>query len=160
MATNESDLGLRPELEDLREQHLRLRADLENFRRRSAREQEAARAEGKRAALLPFLPVVDTLERALATGSSDREFYEGVAATHRLLLAALREAGAEPVESVGRPFDPRIHEAVAMVPPEGVAPGMVAHEMRRGWRLGNDLLRPAQVVVAAAEEPVDRGARR
>ena len=147
---------LRRELDEARDQRLRLLADLANFRRRSAREHEMARAEGKRAALLPLLPVVDSLELALSSGSADRDFYEGVAATYRLLLSALRAAGAEPVESVGRLFDPTVHEAVAAAPSGGVEPGIVAHEVRRGWRLGNELLRPAQVVVTAAEEPADR----
>jgi len=139
------------------DRHLRLLAEFDNYRRRTAKEHEAARREGRRAALLPLLPVLDSLERALATGSTDRDFYDGVAATHRLFLAALREAGAEPIESVGQPFDPNLHEAVAAVPADGeVAPGTVAREVRRGWRLGDELLRPAQVVVATAEEPADR----
>ena len=139
------------------DRHLRLLAEFDNYRRRTAKEHEAARREGRRAALLPLLPVLDSLERALATGSTDRDFYDGVAATHRLFLAALREAGAEPIESVGQPFDPNFHEAVAAVPADGeVAPGTVVREVRRGWRLGDELLRPAQVVVATAEEPADR----
>jgi molecular chaperone GrpE len=101
--------------------------------------------------------VLDTLERALATGSSDHEFYDGVAATHRLFLNALREAGAEPIDAVGRPFDPNLHEAVAAVPAnDDVAPGTVVREVRGGWRLGDELLRPAQVVVATVQEPADK----
>jgi len=148
--------SLRRELDEARAQYLRLLADLDNIRRRSAREHEMARAEARRAALLPLLPVVDSLERALASGSTDRGFYEGVAATYRLLLSALRQAGAEPIESEGRVFDPSVHEAVATVPPDGVEPGAIAREVRRGWRVGDDLLRPAQVVVAAAPEHADR----
>jgi molecular chaperone GrpE len=71
-----------------------------------------------------------------------------------LFLAALREAGAEPIETVGRPFDPRVHEAVANAVDAGLQPGTVAREIRSGWSLGHDLLRPAQVEVAGlAEEP-------
>jgi molecular chaperone GrpE len=138
-----------------RERHLRLRADFDNLRRRAAREREAGQLEGRRAALTPLLPVLDTLERALQAGSTDPAFYDGVAATHRLFIQALRNAGAEPIESVGRPFDPKVHEAVAMVPADGWQPGTVAREVRRGWRLGDTLLRPAQVVVVAPREPVD-----
>src|SRR5207302_1825244 len=148
---------LRHTLDEEQQRHLRLRADFDNARRRASRELEAARRDGQRGALLPLLPVLDSLERALAAGSTDHDFYEGVAATHRLFLAALREAGAEPIESVGRPFDPNLHEAVAAVPAaDEVAPGTVVREVRRGWRLGDELLRPAQVVVATAEEPADR----
>src|SRR5688572_1972601 len=145
-----ADTNARAEADD---RHLRLLAEFENFRRRAAKEHEAARREGRRSALLPLLAVLDTFERALGAGSTDRDFYEGVAATHRLFLDALREAGAGPIESVGRPFDPNVHEAVATAPADGVPPGTVAREVRRGWLLGNELLRPAQVVVAAAEEP-------
>jgi molecular chaperone GrpE len=147
-----ADTNARAEADD---RHLRLLAEFENFRRRAAKEHEAARREGRRSALLPLLAVLDTFERALGAGSTDREFYEGVAATHRLFLDALREAGAAPIESVGRPFDPNVHEAVATAPADGVPPGTVAREVRRGWQLGNELLRPAQVVVAAAEEPAN-----
>jgi molecular chaperone GrpE len=138
------------------ERHLRLRADFENFRRRAAKDYETAYREGRRAALSPLLPVLDSLERALQAGSTDREFYDGVEATHRLFLAALREAGAKPIDAVGQPFDPNLHEAVGAVPADGVAPGTVVREVRRGWRLGDELLRPAQVVVATAEEPADQ----
>jgi molecular chaperone GrpE len=139
------------------ERHLRLRADFENFRRRAAKDYESAHREGRRTALLPLLPVLDSLERALQAGSTDREFYDGVEATHRLFLAALREAGAKPIETVGQPFDPTVHEAVAAVPADGgVTPGTVVREVRRGWRLDDELLRPAQVVVASAEEPADQ----
>jgi molecular chaperone GrpE len=79
-----------------------------------------------------------------------------VAATHRLFLNALREAGAEPVEAVGQRFDPTIHEAISTVPANGAEAGTVAGEVRRGWRLGDALLRPAQVVVATTGEHADR----
>jgi molecular chaperone GrpE len=147
---------LRRALDEAQERYLRLRADFDNLRRRSAREQEAARNEGRRSALGPLLAVLDTLERALAAGSTDPDFYEGVAATHRLFINALREAGAEPMETLGRPFDPNVHEAVATVPSNGRPPGTVAREVRRGWRLADSLLRPAQVVVVAPRETADQ----
>jgi molecular chaperone GrpE len=143
---------LRRALEEEQQRNLRLLADFDNLRRRVGREQEAARRDGQRAALLPLLPVLDTLERALAAGSTDPDFYEGVAATQRLFVRALREAGAEPVESVGQPFDPEVHEAVGTVRSIDLEPGTVEREVRRGWRLGDELLRPAQVVVVADRE--------
>ena len=134
------------------ERYLRLLADFENFRRRVARELEGARHAGRRDALLPLLPALDTLERALEAGSTDAPFYEGVVATYRLFLDALRELGVGPVESQGQRFDPSLHEAVATVASEEVEPGTVTREVRRGWRIGHELLRPAQVVVAARPE--------
>jgi molecular chaperone GrpE len=144
--------ALRRELDEERQRGLRLLAEFDTFRRRQAREHDAARDSGRRDALLPLLPVLETLDHALAAGSSDRTFYAGVEATRRMLIQALREAGAEPVESVGRPMDPRVHEVVATVPSDEFEPGTVVREVRRGWKLGDDLLRPAQVEVAAATE--------
>jgi molecular chaperone GrpE len=143
---------LRRGLAEQQDRYVRLLADFENFRRRMAREHERARFEGRRDALLAFLPALDTLERALAAGSTDTPFYEGVVATHRLCLDALRELGAEPIQSEGQLFDPNQHEAVATVPADDVQPGTVMGEVRRGWRCGDELLRPAQVVVAARPE--------
>lgn len=145
---------LRQQLQETEQRLLRLRADFENVRRRAAREHEAARTDGKRDALLIILPVIDALEHAIAAGSSDPDFYEGVVATHALFMNALRQAGAEQIEAVGKPFDPKVHEAVSTVHTDGVPPGTVVREVRRGWNLGNELLRPAQVVVATGSEAI------
>lgn len=128
----------------------RLPADFANFRRRIEREREEVRRESARAALLPLLSVLDDFERALAAGSTDRQFYEGVSSIHRRFLAALREAGAESIDSVGMPFDPTIYEAVATTPSEGAETAIVVRDERRGWRHEGELLRPARVVVALA----------
>jgi molecular chaperone GrpE len=140
---------LRRDLHDEKQQNLRVRADYDNLRKRAAREREAAQPEGRRAALRTILPVLDALERALAVGSNDRSFLEGVESTYRLFLSALAEAGAEPIPALGRPFDPRLHEAVSYEPTSECAPNTVAREVRRGWRLGDELIRPSEVVVAA-----------
>jgi molecular chaperone GrpE len=138
------------ELEEERARTRRVVADFINFRRRTEGERDAVRRDGARAVLLPLLSVLDDFERALATPSSDRPFYEGVASIHRLFVGALREARAEPIDSVGEPFDPTIHEAVATIPAEGPETDIVVREERRGWRLEGQLLRPARVVVAVA----------
>ena len=137
------------ELAEERERGLRLRADFENFRRREKREREAASAEGRRSALLPFLPALDALDRAVAIESGDGGLREGVALARRLLLQALKEVGVEPIESVGRAFDPTVHEAVAVIPTGDAPPGTIVREIRAGWSLAGELLRAAQVEVAA-----------
>jgi molecular chaperone GrpE len=140
------------EVERLRQANLRLLADFENLRRRQAREGEAAGRAGRRAVVLALLPVLDTLERALATGSTDPKFYAGVAATQRLFERALREAGVEPIESLHQPFDPSLHEAIATVDTDEAEPGTVVREEQRGWRMGDEVIRPARVVVASSPE--------
>jgi molecular chaperone GrpE len=140
---------LRRELAESQDRVLRMRADFENFRKRVAREREGASAEGRRAALLSVLPVLDSLDRALAAGSTDRDVYEGIVATRRLFVGALRENGVEPIEALGRPFDPNLHEALGAAPAADVAPGTIVEEVRTGWRAGKELLRPSQVIVAS-----------
>lgn len=149
-AVPEETQRLRVELEACEDRALRLRADFDNYRRRTARERDAATSEGRRKALLAILPALDGLEHALAAGSSDDVFFEGVVTTHTLFLKALRELGAEPIESVGRLFDPNLHEGVATLAADDVPAGTVVRELRRGWRLGTELVRPAQVVVTIA----------
>jgi molecular chaperone GrpE len=144
---------LRRELDEEKDRNLRLRADFDNFRKRALRESQAAGPEGRRSALRAILPVLDALERALAVGSDDPAFLEGVESTYRLFLSALAEAGAVPIDAVGHAFDPRLHEAVSYEPSRDHEPGTVAREVRRGWRLGDELIRPAQVVVAAPPAP-------
>jgi len=154
VGTNEVE-PLRRALDEERQRGLRLLADFDNFRRRVAREGGLARLEGRREALLPLLPVLDTLERALAAGSTDADFYKGVSATHRQFVAALGEAGAEPIESIGQLFDPNLHEIVGTVPADDILPGTIVREVRRGWRLGDEVLRPAQVMIASPGEDPD-----
>ena len=144
---------LRHDVYEEKQRNLRLRADYDNLRKRAARESQAAQAEGRRAALRTILAVLDALERALAVGSNDPAFFEGVESTHRLFLAALTEVGAEPIPAVGRVFDPRLHEAVSYEATPGYEPNTVTREVRRGWRLGDELIRPTEVVVAAPAPP-------
>ncbi len=146
---------LRKSLDEERERYLRLRADFENFRRRIARENGAEHAKARRESILPMLEVVDAFEHALENGSSDQVFYAGVAAIHRKLMAALREVGAEPIESVGKTFDPKLHEVIATEPAGDAEPQTIVRDVRHGWRLGHDLLRPAKVIVAMPDESGD-----
>jgi molecular chaperone GrpE len=140
-------------LEEEQRRNLRLLADFENFRRRATRERAGAHDEGRRAALLPLLRVLDALEQALAAGSTDPGFYEGITAIVLLFNNALAEAGAQPFDSVGQMFDPARHEAVETLVSDTLDPGLVVRQVRRGWRLGDQLLRPAHVVVATSPEP-------
>jgi molecular chaperone GrpE len=151
VATDEID-ELRNALDAERQRNLRLLAEFDNFCRRAGRDLEAAKDAGRREALLPMLDVLDMLERAMAIGSTDPAFYQGVAATKRLFVNALGRAGIGPVNSLGKTFDPKVHEAVATVVSDSVDPGTIVREERSGWRFGGNLLRPAQVVVAAPPE--------
>ena len=132
--------------------HQRTAADFANFRRRTAEEREREAGLASEALLLKMLAVVDDLDRALASlpeGLKGEPWVEGISAIHRKLLAVMESEAARPYESVGQPFDPREHEAVAQVPGSGKAQGEVLEEHRKGWKIRERVLRPAVVSVAA-----------
>jgi molecular chaperone GrpE len=130
----------------------RTKADFENYRKRAARETATAQERGVAKLALELLPAVDNLDRALeaSDGSGESEtLVSGVKLVHAGVLAALARVGIEPYSPVGERFDPQRHEAVAQQPVEGVDPGTIVEVYQRGYRLGDSVLRPASVVVAA-----------
>ncbi len=131
--------------------HQRTAADFANFRRRTAEEREREAGLASETLLLKTLAVLDDLDRALASLPEElksESWVEGIAAIHRKLLAVMESEAARPYESVGQPFDPREHEAVAQVPGSGKPPGEVLQEHRKGWKIRDRILRPAVVSVA------------
>lgn len=140
----------------------RTQADFENFRKRSIREAGAAQDRGIAKLAKELLVAVDNLDRALAHApqpdgdaaatpetDSAAQLLSGVRLVHADVLAALARVGIEPFAPVGEPFDPQFHEAVAQQPFEGHAPGTVVEVYQLGYRLGEGVLRPARVMVAA-----------
>jgi molecular chaperone GrpE len=138
--------------EEVRREHdmyLRALADFDNYRRRVDRERGSAARSGKREIILSLLELLDSFDRALQhMGDPVSAVSEGVHAIHRKLLALLEAQGVAPFESVGQPFDPSLHEAVSSVESDQYEPGVVADEVRRGYRWGDALLRAARVRVA------------
>lgn len=128
--------------------YLRLRADFENFRRRSERERENVRRFALQAPMRSFLEAIDNLERAMAAGGTVEDLKAGLDVTLRGLAKKLSSFGIEPIETVGKPFDPAVHEAVSRRDDPQVEVPTVVTEMQRGYRLHDRLLRPAMVVVA------------
>jgi molecular chaperone GrpE len=130
----------------------RTKADFENYRKRAAREAAAAQERGVVKLALELLPAVDDLDRALqaSDGSGDSDtLVSGLKLVHAGVMAGLARMGIEPFSPEGERFDPQRHEAVAQQPVEGAEPGTVAEVYQRGYRLGDTVLRPARVVVAA-----------
>jgi molecular chaperone GrpE len=127
----------------------RLKAEFDNFRKRTAREQAAMTERATESLVKELLPVLDDLERALEAAELHEEakLEEGVALVHRALVETLRRHGLEQIETDGA-FDPHVHEALLAQPADDVAPGAVAQVLQKGYRLGDRVLRPARVVVA------------
>ena len=128
----------------------RVAADFDNYRKRVAREQAALKALSLADLVARLLPVVDDLERALEAAEHHEEakVIEGVRLTRDSLLRTLAAEGLEEIPAEGQ-FDPHVHEALLSQPAEGVDPGAIVQVVQRGYRLGDTVVRPARVVVAA-----------
>lgn len=134
------------------EDRLRAIAELDNVRKRSARELENARRFAVERLAADLLGVVDSLQMGLEAAEKEGAggaLLEGLQATLRQLNGVLERHGVTPVEAQGRPFDPEVHEAMSMVPDSEAAPGTVVAVVQSGYLLNGRLLRPARVMVAA-----------
>jgi len=162
--TEERELTLEEQvaaLEAERDEHLndlkRVAAEFENYRKRVLRDQESLVARAHERLVKELLPVLDDLERALAAAEEHEEakLEEGVRLVHRELAAALEREGLAEIETSGR-FDPHVHEALLSQPSEAEE-GSVLEVVQKGYRLGDRVLRPARVVVAAGPPQEDDG---
>lgn len=140
------------ECQTLRDQLVRLHAEFDNYRKRTARDTEHLRKTATEDLIRDLLPVADNLERAL--GHSD-DTTNGLAEGVRLVLGQLRDAlsarGLEPIPSVGEAFNPKVHEALAQMPSATHAADTIVEEFQRGYRIGNYVLRPAKVIVSSGQ---------
>ncbi|MEA2275853.1 MAG: molecular chaperone GrpE [Solirubrobacteraceae bacterium] len=145
---------LEPEVPDYKDQWLRAAADLDNVRKRARRDVAAAESRGIAKLARELLPALDSFERALAAAESqpenrDHHLTDGIRLVQTELLAALSHVGIEPDSPKGERFDPHRHEALAQQPVEGAEAGTIVEVYSAGYRYGEDVLRPAKVVVAA-----------
>jgi molecular chaperone GrpE len=143
---------LEKEKKDNWDRALRAAADLENARKRQKREVDDAKLEVKTKVLKEILPVVDNLERAVehaGTGNEEvlKPIVEGVQLVLRQFMTAFERLDVVPVDALGKPFDPNLHEAISQQESDA-APGSVVQVLQKGYRSGDRLLRPALVVVA------------
>jgi molecular chaperone GrpE len=145
--------ALRREADDNRDLYLRAVAELDNVRKRSAREVEAARKFGAERLAQAILPVHDSLEAGLqATEKAGQTaLLEGQRATLRLLDEAFTSSGIREIDPLGEPFDPNKHEALSLMPTADAAPDTVIQVVQKGYELNERLLRAAKVIVARAQ---------
>ncbi len=144
-----------------RDQRLRLAAEFANYRRRMENQRVEWPARARATVIRPLLPILDDLERSLdvagQTESEDAAFLSlrsGVNLVYKNFIAELEKFGLERIQALGMPFDENLHEAVGQAPAaEGSDSGSVLHESQAGYRLGDRVLRHAQVVVAFTPEP-------
>jgi molecular chaperone GrpE len=143
------------EADEHRDRYLRAAAEFDNARKRAAREREEYTRYANEALLRELLPVLDNFERALQASRGEpaaAAVTAGVELIQRELLRVLEKFGVTSFTSVGQPFDPERHEAMARVPAEGRPEGTVVDETARGYLLNGRVLRPAMVTVASSPD--------
>ena len=143
------------ELESLKDQvagqedkYLRLAAEYDNYRKRTAKEKESLWTDVKADTAGAFLPVYDNLERALKQDTADEAFKKGVEMTMNQLKEVLTKLGITEIEALGQPFDPTLHNAVMHIEDENFGENTVAEVFQAGFRLGDKVVRFAMVKVA------------
>lgn len=149
------------ELDQLKDRLLRLQADFDNFRKRTARERTELYARANEDFVMELLPVLDHFERGLAMSvehKTEQAVHDGFRIVYEQLLQVLRKFNVTPVDAHEASFDPHLHEAVSHAPSDEYAADQIMTQLRRGYRLGDRLIRPVQVVVSSGPgAPRDNG---
>ncbi len=128
----------------------RTQADFENYRKRMAREVSLAEGRGVTRLAKELLPALDNLDRAIAAAPAGQDsLTEGFRLVHAELTTALARLGIEGYAPKGEQFDPTVHEAMAQQPVDGAQSGTIVEVFQSGYKLGDDVIRPARVMVAA-----------
>ena len=152
---DEQMTALRNDLDAAQNRLLRSQAELENFRKRIAREREDERRYANLALMRDLLPVLDNMDRAIAAAENTHntaDLLEGVKMISRQLTDVLQRYGCEPIDAQGQPFDPHWHDAILQQPSAEHPPGTVVQVTQPGFRLHDRVVRPSQVIVSAAVE--------
>ena len=149
--TDSESARLTRERDELKDLLLRKSAEFDNFRKRTERDRQAQYEAIAAEVLEELLPLLDDLDRALgvdAAAASADAYRTGVELIQRQLAEVIRKRGVTPIEALGTDFDPNYHQAVSYEPAEGRRDGEVIEEFRRGYMIGDRLLRPSMVKVA------------
>ena len=147
---------LSSKLREEQSRYLRLAADFDNFKKRARQERQEIRKYAAATVAEKLLPVLDDIERAMqrVPEGTDESWLHGLRLTLQKLQDVLASVGVEPIEAVGQPFDPRLHEAIATEESSEHAEGTVVEELRRGYRIRDRVLRPS--LVKLARRPAER----
>ncbi len=141
-------VALATERDDLKELLLRRQAEFDNFRKRTERERSEYLQYAGMELVRDMLPVLDDFDRALKTACGSPEYAKGVEMIYSRMYETLKKMGLEPIESVGKPFDPHMHQAVERVETKDAADGTILAEFQRGYFFKGKMLRPSMVKVA------------
>ena len=136
------------ELEDSQTRYMRLAAEYDNYKKRTAREMDSRYADAKLDILKEILPVLDNFERGMTAECSDSAYKEGVALIFKQFTDLLAQQGVTEIEAVGQPFDPALHNAVMHIEDETFGENTIAKVFMKGYKQGDKVLRHSMVKVA------------
>lgn len=148
---------LETQLEQLQARYTRLAADFDNHRKRTERQQRELIARAGERLICDLIPVLDSFEHALESAAENPGVVKGVQLIREQMLAVLRREGLEPIEALGKPFDPQLHEACSFAETDGEPENTVVKEIRRGYILAGKVIRPSMVQVSKNKEEDDNG---
>ncbi|MCL2747390.1 MAG: nucleotide exchange factor GrpE [Oscillospiraceae bacterium] len=130
-----------------KDKYLRLAAEYDNYRKRTQKERESLYAGAVADSVVRFLPIYDNLQRALSLQTEDMAFYKGVELIQTGLLAVFEKMGVRPIEALGQPFDPELHDAVMHIEDDTDEQNVVAEVFQTGFALDDQVIRHAMVKV-------------
>lgn len=136
------------ELEETVDRLKRVMAEFENYKKRNSKEREMLYSNVLADIIAAFLPVVDNLEKACMADTADENMKQGIELVVKQINDIFTRFGVETIETVGKPFDPEVHEAVSSVQDETLGEKIVKEEFRKGYKIGSKIIRHAMVVVA------------
>ncbi len=140
--------GLRAERDEIRDTLLRRQAEFENFRKRTERERSEQSQYASMEVVGDLLPILDDFERALTADSNSPEYAKGVQMIYQRMAESLKKTGLEPIDAVGKAFDPHLHQAIERVETNDSPDNTILGEFQRGYHFKGKLLRPSMVRVA------------
>jgi len=140
--------ALRKELAAEHDRYLRILAEYDNYRKRSAKERECIYLDVRCDTVEKFLPVFDNLERALAQPTTDEAYRKGVEMIMAQFMETLKELGVKPIDALGQKFDPERHNAIMHIEDATLGEGVVAEEFQKGFAIGDKIIRVSAVTVA------------
>lgn len=135
-------------IEELTDRYKRLYAEFENYKKRNMKEKETLRNMLVSDIMMSILPIIDNLEKAVSTGTKDTAYEEGIKMVLKQLKDVLTYNGVKEIETVGKPFDPELHEAVSHVTDEKLGKNIIKEEFRKGYIIGTKVIRHSMVIVA------------
>ena len=140
--------NIEKELDELNDRYKRLFAEFENYKKRNMKERESLRNMLVSDIITSILPIIDNLEKAISTGTKDTAYEEGIKMVLKQLKDVLAFNGVKEIETVGKTFDPELHEAVSHVTDEKLGKNIIKEEFRKGYIIGTKVIRHSMVIVA------------